>query len=128
MPSTRIETRAGWLDGRHAEFIAAIQRALVEGIRIPGQDRDIRILEYPEHAFAPPVGHGPHYCIIEITMFAGRTLDAKRRLYASVVSELAAFDIAASDIKIFIHDVPRENWGLGGKAATDIELGFKVDV
>lgn len=128
MPSTRVETQAGWLDGRHAEFIAAIQRALVEGIRIPEQDRDIRVLEYPAHAFAPPAGRGPNYSVIEIAMFTGRTIDAKRRLYASLVRELAAFDIAPSDLKFVVHDVPRENWGLGGKAATDIELGFKVDV
>jgi phenylpyruvate tautomerase PptA (4-oxalocrotonate tautomerase family) len=128
MPSTRVETRAGWLDGRHAEFIAAIQRALVEGIRIPAQDRDIRVLEYPSHAFAPPEGRGPHYSVIEISMFSGRTIEAKRRLYASLVRELAAFDLAPTDLKVVIHDVPRENWGLGGKAATDIELGFKVEV
>lgn len=128
MPSTRVETRAGWLGGRHAEFIAAVQRALVEGIRIPQQDRDIRILEYSGEAFAPPPGRGPHYTIIEIAMFSGRSLDAKRRLYASLVAELAAFDIAPSDLKVIVHDVPRENWGLGGKAASDIELGFKVDV
>ena len=128
MPSTRVETRAGWLNGRHAEFIAAIQRALVEGIRIPEHDRDIRVLEYPPHAFAPPEGRGAHYSIIEISMFSGRTIDAKRRLYASLVGELAAFDIAPTDVKIVVHDVPRENWGLRGKAATDIELGFKVEV
>lgn len=128
MPSTRVETRAGWLAGRHAEFVAAIQRALIEGIRIPEQDRDIRILEYPPEAFAPPPGRGPNYTIIEIAMFSGRSIDAKRRLYASLVRELAGFDVQPSDLKVIVHDVPRENWGLGGKAATDIDLGLKVDV
>lgn len=128
MPSTRIETRAGWLDGRHAQFIAAVQRALVEGIRIPEQDRNIRILEYPPEAFAAPPGRGPHYTVVEIAMFSGRSIEAKRRLYAALVHELAIFDLAATDLKIIIHDVPRENWGLGGKSAVDIELGFKIDV
>lgn len=128
MPSTRLETRTGWIDGRHAQIIAAIQRAIVEGIRVPENDRDIRILEYPAEAFAPPPGRGPAYCVLEIAMFTGRTLDAKRRLYAALSRELAAFGVAAGDLKVFIHDVPRENWGLGGKAATDIEIGFKIDV
>jgi phenylpyruvate tautomerase PptA (4-oxalocrotonate tautomerase family) len=61
-------------------------------------------------------------------MFSGRSVDAKRRLYAALVSELGVFGIAPSDLKVVLHDVPRENWGLGGKAAVDIELGFKVEV
>lgn len=128
MPSTRVETRAGWIGDRHEALIAAIQTAVVEGIRIPLQDRDIRILEFPAHAFAPPASKGPSYIIIEISMFTGRSVEAKRRLYAALVRELAAFGVPAGDVKVVVHDVPRENWGLGGKSAIDIELGFTVEV
>jgi phenylpyruvate tautomerase PptA (4-oxalocrotonate tautomerase family) len=128
MPSTRVETRTGWIGDRHEALIAAVQRALVEGIRIPEKDRCIRVLEYPPYAFAPPEGKAANYTVIEISLFTGRTVDAKRRLYAALVSELAAFGIAPSDLKVVLHDVPRENWGLGGKSAVDIELGFKVEV
>ena len=127
MPSTRIETAAGWLTD-HAALIDATQRALVEGIRIPEHDRDIRILEYPASTFAPPPGRGPHYTIVEISMFAGRSLEAKRRLYAALAREYAAFGIAPTDLKVILHDVPRDNWGLRGLAATDIELSFKIEV
>jgi len=129
MPSTRLETAAGWIDGRHAEIIAAVQRALVEGIRIPENDRYVRIQEYPPEAFAVAPGRGPRFTLIEISMFAGRSLEAKRRLYAALVRELGSFGVPALDIKIVVHDVPRENWGLrGGQSAVDLELGFKVEV
>ena len=128
MPSTRIETRAGWIGDRHGSIIEAVQRALVEGIRIPEGDRFIRILEYPAQAFAAASDRGPTYTIVEISMFSGRSHDAKRRLYAALAREFAAFGVPASDLKIIIHDVPRENWGLRGHSAADIELGFKVDV
>lgn len=128
MPSTRVETRAGWIGDRHEALIAAVQRALVEGIRIPDRDRCVRIIEYPAYAFAAPQGKGPAYTVIEISMFSGRSLDAKRRLYAALVRELAAFDLPPTDLKVVVHDVPRENWGLGGRAAVDIELDFKVEV
>lgn len=128
MPSTRLETRAGWIGGRHAQIIAAIQRALIEGIRIPEQDRCIRILEYPDHAFAAPPSRGPAYSVIEIAMFAGRSLEAKARLYATLQRELEAFGLAEGDLKIIVHDVPAENWGLRGKPADVTKLGFKVDV
>ncbi len=128
MPSTRIETRAGWIGDRHAALIAAVQRALVEGLRIPENDRCIRVLEYPEHAFAPPPGRGENYTVIEICLFSGRSLDAKRRLFAALAREFAAFGVAAADLKVCLIEVPRENWGLRGQSAIDIELSFRIEV
>ena len=128
MPSTRIETRTGWINGRHAEVIAAVQRAIVEGIRIPEADRNIRILEYPPEAFPPMPGRGSKFTLIEISMIAGRSVDAKRRLYAALIRELGAFGLVADEVKLLIHDVPLENWGSRGKLLSDVELRFKVDV
>jgi phenylpyruvate tautomerase PptA (4-oxalocrotonate tautomerase family) len=128
MPSTRLETAAGWINGRYAQVIAAVQRALVEGLRIPEADRDIRILEYPPQAFAPLPHTGPQACIMEISMIAGRSLDAKRRLYAALVRELGAFGLAEHDVKVVIHEPPLENWGIRGKPLADTGVSFKIDV
>ena len=128
MPSSRFETSAGWIVGRHAELVAAIQRALIEGIRIPEHDRDIRILEYPAGTFYAPPGRGSNYSVLEISMFAGRSREAKARLYAALQRELGAFGLAEGDLKIIIHDVPFDNWGLRGKPADPAKLNFKVDV
>lgn len=128
MPSTRLETAAGWINGRYDQVIAAVQRALVEGIRIPEGDRDIRIFEYPPAAFAAPPDRGPLYTLVEISMFAGRSIEAKRRLHAALAHEIGAFGVPPRDIKVVIHDEPRENWSVGGVALSDVELGFKIDV
>ena len=128
MPSTRLETSAGWIAGRHADLVAAIQRALVEGIRIPEQDRDIRILEYPQGSFFAPPGRGACYSVLEIAMFTGRSREAKGRLYGALQRELGAFGVAEGDLKIVVHDVPFDNWGLRGKPADPATLTFKVDV
>ena len=128
MPSTRIETTAGWINGRHADVIAAVQRALVDGIRIPQEDRHIRILEYPAGAMAVPDDRGPRATLIEISMFAGRSIEAKRRLYGALQREMTAFGLGPRDLKVVIHDEPRENWGVGGIALSDVEPKFKVDV
>ena len=61
-------------------------------------------------------------------MFAGRSLDAKARLYMALQRELSAFGLAEGDLKIIIHDVPMQNWGLHGKPADPATLTFKVDV
>ena len=128
MPSTRIETRAGWLGDRQADLLDAVQRALIEGIRIPDRDRCIRLHELPANAMMVPPERGREYTVIEISMFKGRTIEAKRRLYAALARELAAFGIAARDLKVLVHEPERHNWSVGGVALSDVELDFKVEV
>ena len=128
MPSSRFETRAGWINGRHAELLEAIQRGLVEGIRIPAGDRCVRILEYPPEAFIAPADRGPAYSVLEITLFSGRSPEAKARLYAALQRELGAFGLAPGDLKVILVEVPPGNWGLRGEPADPARLGFKIDV
>lgn len=128
MPSTRIETRRGWLGDRRRDFIEAVQAALVAGILIPEGDRCVRLLELDEDAVISPPSAGPRYTVIEISLFTGRSIEAKRRLYASMVEKLTPFGLAPNEIKVILHEVPRENWGLRGLPASEIELGFRVDV
>ena len=128
MPSTRIETRRGWLGAQRREVIEAVQRALIAGLLIPETDRCVRLVEIDGGAMIVGPHVGPRYMVVEISLFAGRSIEAKRRLYAALVSELAPFGLAEHDIKVILHEVPRENWGLLGKPGSEIELGFKVDV
>ncbi|MCX8997033.1 tautomerase family protein [Rhizobiaceae bacterium BDR2-2] len=128
MPATRIETRRGWIGDRRLDIIEAVQRALLAGLKIPEHDRCIRLAEYDADAMIVPPGKGPSYLVIEITLFSGRSLDAKRRLYAALAEELSAFGVPASDIKTVLVETAPENWGLRGLPASDIDLGFKVDV
>lgn len=128
MPSTRIETRQGWLGAKRRDFLEAVQGALVTGILIPEMDRCVRLAEYDDEAFIAPPHVGPYYTVVEISLFTGRSIDAKRRLYAAMVEAVAPFGLAAHDLKIILHEVPRENWGLRGKPGSEIDLGFRVDV
>jgi phenylpyruvate tautomerase PptA (4-oxalocrotonate tautomerase family) len=67
--------------------------------------------------------------LIEVTMFAGRSTETKRRLYGAIVSGLAEFDVAPEDVLIVIHEPPMENWGVdGGTPASEVDVGFKVDI
>ena len=128
MPSTRIETRSGWLGAQKRDFIEAVQAALVAGILIPEGDRCVRLAEYDEDTFIVGADKGAHYTVVEISLFTGRSIDAKRRLYAELVARVAPFGLAPHDLKVILHEVPRENWGLRGLPASEIDLGFKVDV
>ena len=128
MPSTRIETRVGWIGHRRRDVIEAVQTALREGLLIPEWDRCVRLTEYQHDAFIVPPGKGGTYTLVEVTLFSGRSLDAKRRLYRSMVEQLGRFDVPASDIKVALIEVPPENWGIRGLPASEVDLGFKIDV
>jgi phenylpyruvate tautomerase PptA (4-oxalocrotonate tautomerase family) len=103
------------LDGIHA--------ALVEAFRIPDHDRHQLIHEHAPEDFE--ARHGPDSVFIEMSVFPGRSLDAKRRLYRSIVENLAAAGVPREGVFAVLHEPPLENWGIrGGKAATDVDFGF----
>jgi phenylpyruvate tautomerase PptA (4-oxalocrotonate tautomerase family) len=128
VPNTLIATRAGWIRDP-AAVIEAVQSALREALKIPEWDRTLRLIEHLPSHFAVPPGRGEKFTLVEVTMFSGRSMAAKRALYQAIVRNLAAFDVPPLDIKIALIEAPPENWGIrGGMPASEIELGFEIDV
>jgi phenylpyruvate tautomerase PptA (4-oxalocrotonate tautomerase family) len=129
MPLIRVAIREGWSLAEKAGLLDAIHAAAVEALRIPDEDRTQMLTEHPAEAFEIPPGKGDRFTLVEVTMFAGRSLDAKRRLYRAVVTNLGRLGIPPSDVLIVLHEVPLENWGIrGGTPASDVDLGFEVGV
>jgi phenylpyruvate tautomerase PptA (4-oxalocrotonate tautomerase family) len=128
MPSTRITT-GEWAQGREMELIMAIQSALLTSIQIPEWDRDVLVDLYDGKRRIVPIGKSERFTRIEIKLFLGRSLKAKRALYQSIVRNLSILGIPRDEIKIVLVEIPLENWGVrGGLPASDIDIGFKVDV
>jgi hypothetical protein len=89
----------------------------------------LRLIEHPASHFAVPPSRGEKFTLVEVTMFSGRSMAAKRAPYQAIVRNLTALGVPALDIKITLIEAPPENWGLrGGMPASEIELGFKIDV
>ena len=129
MPIARIEVRKIWPPEQVQAIIEAVYQAQREALQLPEHDRQIRYIEHrPEHFHVPP-DKGENYTLVEITLFAGRSLQAKRALYQAIVKRFEALGIAASDVIIVLNEVPLDNWGIrGGKPASEVDLGFKVNV
>lgn len=131
MPSTLVEVRRPYAPEEETRILEAVQEALVEGFKIPPEDRCVRLLTYEPHRFlcSPKRSRPELYTVVTVTAFSGRSLDAKRNLYRGIVERLEVLGIPRDHVKIILNEVPRENWGLaGGRPASEIELGFKVDV
>ena len=109
----------------------AVHSALREAFKILPGDRNVRLLVHEPHRFqCPPDRAKPEfYTHISIDCFSGRSLDAKRQLYKTMVGNLAEFGIPADHVKILLREIIDVNWGIrGGQAACDVDLGFKVEV
>jgi len=129
MPISRIEGRRARSPAEVQSLIEALYLAQREALHVPHWDRQIRYVEHkPEHFHVVP-GRSDNYLLVEITLFAGRSLEAKRALYRQVVERFGRLGIDANDVTIVLHEVAPENWGIrGGKPASEVDLGFRLDV
>ncbi|HCU54061.1 MAG TPA: tautomerase family protein [Gammaproteobacteria bacterium] len=129
MPITRIEVKRNWPAEKQQYLIEATHAAMVEALQIPEHDKLIRFIEHrPEH-FAVPPGVSENYTLVEVSLFPGRSLEAKRKLYQGIVTRFSKIGIHPKDIRIVLYEIPMDNWGIrGGVPASEVDIGFKVDV
>ncbi len=129
MPLVKIETRKWMSVETKRALLDAVHTSLVVAFRIPEHDRNQRISEYAPEDFEASPGRGQHFTVVTIDAFAGRSLEAKRRLYKELASRLEPLGVPPNDLVVVVHDIPLESWGTrGGKAACDVDLGFEVKV
>ena len=127
MPLTTVTMRPGRTADEKRALLDAVHAGLVHALRIPADDRFQFINEVPEENW--DASRPPGQILVEIKAFAGRSLDAKRALYRAIVDNLGKLGVAPADVFIVVTDLPKENWGIrGGRAACDLDLGFRTDV
>ncbi|SDJ40528.1 Tautomerase enzyme [Frankineae bacterium MT45] len=131
MPSVLIEVRRRYSAREEVALMDAVHDALVFAFRIPPEDKDVRLIAHEPHRFAcsPRLAQPEFFTLVSIDCFAGRSVQAKRTLYAGIVDHLAELGIPRDHVTITLRESPTENWGIRqGQAACDIQLGFDVHV
>jgi phenylpyruvate tautomerase PptA (4-oxalocrotonate tautomerase family) len=129
MPNVTIEVRKRYTREQEEAIIDAVHAALMEGIKTPEWDRTIRLVVHEPHRFATPPKKDERYTLVDVDLFSGRSLEAKKALYRALVRNLGAFGIPADHIKVLLRESEAQNWGIrGGVPASEVDLGFKVDV
>lgn len=129
MPVVTITTRSGRSAKEKKALLDAVHQSLRDAFKIPENDRTQRLLELDPADMEPPPDRTDRYVLVEIDIFAGRSVDAKRELYKTLADRLEGLGMERTDFMILLKDHPLENWGIrGGQAACDVDLGFKVDV
>ena len=79
--------------------------------------------------FFYPVGRTERYTIVEISMFEGQSVEAKKRLIRLLFERIEAeLKILSQDLEITITETPRHNWGFRGLPGDQIALNYQVEV
>ena len=127
MPTAAIEVRRGYTEEQEIELMDALRAAMIECLKVPLANINIRLITHLPHRFTVPVGKGDRYTLISIDLFYGRTINTKRALFRSIVRNLGQLGVPADHIKIVLREHKRENWGVrGGVPASDVDLGYEV--
>ena len=107
----------------------AIQDSLVEALGLPVDKRFQRFLALEREDFIYPPDRSARYLIIEISMFEGRSSQAKRDLIHALFRHIGQrCGIDGQDIEITIVETPRENWGIRGQHGSELALNYRIEV
>ncbi|MEW6110884.1 MAG: tautomerase family protein [Thermodesulfobacteriota bacterium] len=129
MPLAKIELIKGWSRAEKNSIIEAVDAAMVEALKIPKHNRVIRLFEHDREDFQTRPEVSDKCALVEITLFPGRSLDAKKKLYQLIVGKLEAVGVPRLESRVILYEPPMENWGIrGGFPASEVDLGFEVAV
>ena len=107
----------------------AIHSSAVDALGLPADKRFHRFFGLDAADFVYPPGRSERYTIVEVSMFEGRSTEAKkafiRQLYQRARAEIG---LDPADLEITIFETPRANWGIRGLPGDELALGYKLDV
>ncbi len=117
------------IDEHRARLSEAIHKSVMDALSYPVEKRFHRFIALESENFVFPSDRTLEYIIIEISMFEGRSVEAKKSLVLALYKNIASScGICANDIEITVFETPRENWGIRGMPGDELALNYKVDV
>lgn len=129
MAQIKIYGIASQLNSIKAKLSDVIHSCVVEALQYPKDKRAHRFFPLDPSDFYFPVGRTERYTIIEISMFEGRSVQAKKHLIRLLMEHIQEeFGISAQDIEVTITETPKHNWGIRGLPGDEVGLNYKVDV
>lgn len=129
MAQVVIYGRRERLRDRRTQISDAIHGAVMAALDYPPEKRFHRFIALEADDFIHPPDRGDDYTIVEVSMFEGRSVEAKRTLIRELFARLEAeAAIPPHSVEVTIAETPRVNWGIRGQNAEDLALTYRVDV
>ncbi|WP_416150025.1 tautomerase family protein [Salipaludibacillus sp. HK11] len=106
-----------------------IHSCMVEALEFPLEKKFHRFFPMDKENFYFASGRTEAYTIIEISMFEGRTVEAKKQLLKLLFDRInSELNIPPQDVEITIFETPKHNWGIRGFPGDELALNYKVNV
>jgi phenylpyruvate tautomerase PptA (4-oxalocrotonate tautomerase family) len=117
------------LDPLKSRLSDTIHSCVVDALQFPADKRAHRFFSMEQSDFYYPNSASAKYTIIEISMFEGRSIEAKKNLIRLLFDRIGQqCDRLPNEIEVTITETPRHNWGFRGKPGDEIGLPYKVEV
>ncbi|ANY76323.1 tautomerase family protein [Paenibacillus ihbetae] len=106
-----------------------IHSCVVDVFQLPADKKFHRFFPLSREDFFFPDGRTDHYTVIEISIFEGRTVEAKKQLIRLLFERIElTLHIAPQEVEITIFETPQHNWGIRGVPGDELALGYKVNI
>lgn len=106
-----------------------IHSCVMDALEYPPDKRFHRFFPLEREDFIHPPDRSDRYTIIEISMFEGRSPDAKRALIRLLYERIHRnLGIDPHDVEITIFETPKQNWGIRGVPGDEAALPYNVNV
>lgn len=105
-----------------------VHSCLQDAIGTPENKRFQRFFPLEADNFYYPKDRSEQYTIIEIFMFEGRSIPAKKKLTRLLFERInQQLSIAIEDIEVVMIEVPKHNWGIRGIPGDELVLNYVVE-
>lgn len=106
-----------------------VHECIMDAFSYPKGKKAHRFIYIDEDSYFYFEGRTERHTIIEINMFEGRSIEAKKRLYQLLFERFESeLNITPMDLEITLFETPMHNWGIRGKSGDELALNYKVNV
>jgi len=129
MAQVKVYALTSHLASVRTSLSETVHSCLVEALELPPEKKFQRFLPLEPENFIYPNDRTARYTILEISLFEGRSVKAKKRLIRLLFKRLeAACKIAPQDLEITLFETPRHNWGIRGLPGDALKLDYDAEV
>ncbi|MFL0198096.1 tautomerase family protein [Clostridium sp. WILCCON 0269] len=106
-----------------------IHSCVVDAFQMPEDKRFHRFFPLDRENFYFQSNRTEKYIIIEISIFEGRTTEAKKKLIRLLFQRIQEeLNIMPNDIEITIFETPSYNWGIRGLPGDELSLDYNIKI
>jgi hypothetical protein len=129
MSQIKIYALKEQLDPIKRQLSDVIHGCVMEALQYPADKRAHRFFPLDRSDFFYPAGRTDRYTIIELSMFEGRSVEAKKRLIRLLFERVSReCGMLPQDLEITIFETPKHNRGFRGLPGDEHALNYRVEV